>query len=73
MQLVDLAAWVQAAIGEKWKAGTIFIIVIGSDGKVLYKKEGLIEKAGAFPIEFTRPMPLRLPIFSLSAAAFSPT
>jgi hypothetical protein len=46
---VDLAA-VQAAIGEKWKAGGMFTIVIGGDGKVLYKKEGLIEKAGAFPM-----------------------
>jgi thiol-disulfide isomerase/thioredoxin len=46
----DLAS-VQAAIGEKWKAGGMFTIVIGSDGKVLYKKEGLIEKAGAFPMD----------------------
>ena len=47
---VDLAA-VQAAIGEKWKAASMFTIVFGSDGKVLYKKEGLIEKAGAFPMD----------------------
>jgi hypothetical protein len=47
---VDLAA-VQAAIGEKWKSGGIFTIVIGGDGKVLYKKEGLLEKAGAFPMD----------------------
>ena len=47
---VDPAA-VQAAIGEKWKPGNMFTIVIGSDGKVLYKKEGLLEKAGAFPMD----------------------
>ena len=47
---VDLAA-VQAAFGEKWKPGSMFTIVIGSDGKVLYKKEGLIEKAGTFPVD----------------------
>ena len=47
---VDLAA-VQAAIGEKWKSGNMFTIVIGGDGKVLYKKEGLLEKPGAFPMD----------------------
>jgi peroxiredoxin len=31
---------VQAAFGEKWKPNTMFTVVIGSDGKVLYKKEG---------------------------------
>jgi peroxiredoxin len=41
----DLAA-VQAAFGEKWKANSIFTIVIGADGKVLYRKEGLMAKAG---------------------------
>jgi len=46
---VDLAA-VQAAVGEKWKPGSLFTIVIGSDGKVLYSKEGLIAKPGAFPL-----------------------
>jgi thiol-disulfide isomerase/thioredoxin len=46
---VNLAA-VQAAFGEKWKAGDMFTIVIGGDGKVLYRKKGLIEKPGAFPM-----------------------
>jgi thiol-disulfide isomerase/thioredoxin len=36
---VDVAA-AQAAFGEKWKASSMFTEVIGSDGKVLYKKEG---------------------------------
>ncbi len=36
---VDLAA-AQAAFGEKWKANSMFTEVIGSDGKVLYRKEG---------------------------------
>ena len=45
---VDIAA-VQSALGEKWKANEMFTIVIGSDGKVLYKKEGIIQKAGSFP------------------------
>lgn len=47
---VDLAA-TQAAFGEKWKPNTMFTVVIGSDGKVLYKKEGLIMKEGAFPVD----------------------
>jgi len=47
---VDLAA-AQAAFGEKWKPGVMFTEVIGSDGKVLYKKEGLITKEGSFPID----------------------
>jgi peroxiredoxin len=46
----DLAA-IQAAIGEKWKPNSMFTIVIGSDGKVLYKKEGLIVKEGGFPVD----------------------
>lgn len=46
----DLAA-VEAAVGEKWKAGNMFTIVIGGDGKVLYKKEGLLERPGAFPMD----------------------
>ena len=29
----------------------MFTIVIGGDGKVLYEKEGLIEKPGAFPMD----------------------
>jgi len=47
---VDFAA-VQAAFGEKWKAGTMFTVVIGSDGKVLYRKEGPIVKPGSFPVD----------------------
>lgn len=46
---VDLAA-TQAAFGEKWKSGSMFTIVLGSDGKVLYRKEGLLVRAGGFPI-----------------------
>jgi len=45
---IDLAA-VQAAFLEKWKPGTMFTEVIGSDGKVLYKKEGIITKS--FPMD----------------------
>ena len=45
---VDLAA-AQAAFGEKWKPDSMFTIVIGSDGKVLYRKEGLIVREGGFP------------------------
>ncbi len=33
----------QAAWGAKWKTGTPFTIVIGTDGKVLYQKEGKID------------------------------
>lgn len=39
----------QAAFGAKWKAGEMFTIAIGSDGKVLWQKEGLIVKPGGFP------------------------
>lgn len=46
----DLAA-AQAAFGEKWKPGAMFTVVIGSDGKVLYRKEGLLAKPGSFPID----------------------
>ena len=35
----DVAA-LQAAWGAKWKIGTPFTMVIGTDGKVLYQKEG---------------------------------
>jgi peroxiredoxin len=42
---------VQAAFGEKWKPNSMFTIVIGSDGKVLYKKEGLLVKEGGFPVD----------------------
>ena len=41
---------VQAAFGEKWKPGSMFTEIIGADGKVLYKKEGLIVREGGFPI-----------------------
>jgi peroxiredoxin len=47
---VDVAS-VQAAFGEKWKPNSMFTIVIGSDGKVLYTKEGLLVKEGGFPID----------------------
>jgi peroxiredoxin len=30
----------QAAVGEKWKAGTPFVMVIGPDGNVVYQKDG---------------------------------
>jgi peroxiredoxin len=30
----------QAAVGEKWKLGTPFVIVIGPDGSVVYQKDG---------------------------------
>ena len=46
---VDLNS-VQAAFGEKWKPGSMFTEIIGADGKVLYKKEGLIVREGGFPI-----------------------
>ncbi len=46
---VSLAA-VQAAFGEKWKPGAMFTMVIGSDGKALYRKEGLLAKPGSFPL-----------------------
>ncbi len=45
---VDIAA-VQAAFLEKWKPGAMFMEVIGADGKVLYKKEGIITKS--FPLD----------------------
>lgn len=38
----DVAA-LQAAWGAKWKTGTPFTMVIGTDGKVLYQKEGKID------------------------------
>ena len=38
-------AAVQSAIGEKWKANSMFTEVIGADGKVLYKKEGKLALA----------------------------
>jgi thiol-disulfide isomerase/thioredoxin len=44
---VDLAA-AQAAFGEKWKPGAMFTEVIGSDGKILYKHEGMIAKGEEF-------------------------
>ncbi len=47
---IDPAA-VQAAFGEKWKPNSLFTIAIGSDGKVLYRKEGLIAKEGSFPVD----------------------
>jgi peroxiredoxin len=47
---VDVAA-TQAAFGEKWKPGSLYTEVIGSDGKVLYKHEGLIVKEGGFPTD----------------------
>jgi peroxiredoxin len=47
---VDFAT-VQAAFGEKWKPNAMFTEVIGSDGKVLYRKEGLLMKEGSFPID----------------------
>jgi len=37
------AAGLQAAFGAKWKMGTPFTMVVGSDGKVLYQKEGKID------------------------------
>jgi peroxiredoxin len=42
---------VQAAFGERWKPGSMFTEIIGSDGKVLYKKEGLIVREGGFPMD----------------------
>jgi peroxiredoxin len=47
---MDLAS-LQNAIGEKWKPGALFTEVIGGDGKVLYRKEGLIVKEGSFPVD----------------------
>lgn len=44
---VDLAA-AQAAFGEKWKPGAMFTEVIASDGKILYKHEGMIAKGQDF-------------------------
>lgn len=38
----DVAAQ-QAAWGAKWKIGTPFTMVIGTDGKVLYQKEGKVD------------------------------
>jgi peroxiredoxin len=38
----DVAA-LQAAWGAKWRIGTPFTMVIGTDGKVLYQKEGKID------------------------------
>lgn len=38
----DVAA-LQAAWGAKWKIGTPFTMVIGTDGKVLYQKEGKVD------------------------------
>jgi peroxiredoxin len=37
------AAALQAAWGAKWKIGTPFTMVIGTDGKVLYQREGKID------------------------------
>jgi peroxiredoxin len=45
---LDLAK-TQAAFGEKWKAGEMFSIAIGADGKVVLRKQGLIVKPGGFP------------------------
>src|SRR6185312_2557088 len=45
---LDLAK-TQAAFGEKWKPGEMFSIAIGTDGKVIWQKEGLLVKAGGFP------------------------
>jgi peroxiredoxin len=44
----DFAA-TQAAFGAKWKAGEMFTVAIGADGKVLWQKEGLIVKPGGYP------------------------
>jgi len=38
----DVAA-LQAAWGAKWKIGTPFTMAIGTDGKVLYQKEGKVD------------------------------
>jgi peroxiredoxin len=45
---LDLAK-TQAAFGEKWKPGEMFTIAIGTDGKVLWQKAGLIVRPGGFP------------------------
>jgi peroxiredoxin len=42
-------ATTQAAFGERWNPDSMFTAVIGSGGKVLYKKMGLIVKDGSFP------------------------
>jgi len=46
----------QAAFGEKWKLGQPFMVIIGPDGKILYRKEG---KADALEVrhELLRNLP----------------
>jgi len=44
---LDLAK-TQAAFGAKWKAGELYTVAIGADGKVLWQKEGLIVKPGGY-------------------------